>query len=94
MLHIGLLTVRLKLYGCDSLKEKRQRLARLRDRFGREPALAVCESDLQNRLDEAEWSFLAMANDGPLVERQLAGVERFIVEEIDAVVVDIQRESL
>lgn len=94
MAHIGIRIIRLHLRGCESLKEKRQRLGRLRDRFGREPGIAVCESDFQDSWNQAEWTFLAIAADGVVVERALAGVERFIREEIDAAIIDIQRESL
>ena len=37
MLHIAVLRLRFHLEGCGSLKDKRQRLCGLRDRFGRLP---------------------------------------------------------
>jgi len=94
MLHIGLLTVEFQLPGSASLKEKRQRLIRLRDRFGREPNIAVCESDFQNQRDRAEWTYLATASDRVAVERQLGVIERFIAQEIDAVIVRMGRDYL
>jgi uncharacterized protein YlxP (DUF503 family) len=94
MAHVALLTLQFHLPACGSLKEKRQRLARLRDRFGREPSLAVCESDWQDVWDRAQWSFLAMATDRQFVERQLQAVERFAAEELDAVVTNAEREWL
>ncbi|MFK7916113.1 MAG: DUF503 family protein, partial [Pseudomonadales bacterium] len=38
------LQVRFVLHGCRSLKDKRKRLRGLRDRFGKQTGLAVCES--------------------------------------------------
>lgn len=59
MLHIAVLRLRFHLEGCGSLKDKRQRLSGLRDRFGRLPGIAVCESEAHDSLAEAEWSFVA-----------------------------------
>lgn len=94
MPHIALLTLEFQLPGCGSLKEKRQRLSRLRDRFGREPSVAVTESDWQDVWDRAQWSFIAIATDRQFVERQLQTIERFAAEELDAVITDAQRELL
>jgi len=94
MTHIGILTVEFHLPGSASLKEKRQRLIRLRDRFGREPNVAVCESDFQDQRERAEWTYLAVASDRIAVERKLSAIERFIAEEIDAAIVHIHREYL
>ena len=92
MVRIGLLTVQFHLPGCASLKEKRQRLARLRDKFGREPRVAICESDFQDDWQRAEWTCVALANDKVAVERQLQVIENFINEELDAVVTELNRE--
>ena len=94
MVYIGIITVQFHLPGSASLKEKRQRLIRLRDRFGRDSNLAVCESAFQDDRDQSEWTYLAMATDKVVVERQLTAIERFIAEEIDAVIVKIDREML
>ena len=94
MVHIGIMTVQLQLPGSSSLKDKRQRLARVRDRFGRDPNVAVSESDFQDSWDRAEWTYLAMATDKVVVERQLTAIERFIAEEIDAVITQIHRDFL
>jgi uncharacterized protein YlxP (DUF503 family) len=84
MLHIAVLTLRFHLDGCASLKEKRQRLAGLRDRFGRQPNIAVCESDNQDVLQSAEWSFVVAAGSRALVDRTIADVETFVAESVDA----------
>jgi uncharacterized protein len=94
MVHIGIMTVQSQLPGSESLKDKRQRLIRVRDRFGRDPNIAISESDLQDSRDQAEWTYLAMASDKLIVEKQLTAIERFLAEEIDAVVTSIHREYL
>ncbi|MEE4283615.1 MAG: DUF503 family protein [Pseudomonadales bacterium] len=43
-MNIACLTIVFHLHGCQSLKDKRQRLAGLRDRFGKQTQVAVCES--------------------------------------------------
>ena len=84
MLHIALLRLRFHLEGCGSLKEKRQRLAGLRDRFGRLPGIAVCESGAQDSLSEAEWSFVVAATSKQMNDRALADVEIFVEQSVDA----------
>lgn len=91
---IGSLRIDFRLEGCRSLKEKRQRLAGLRDRFGRTVNLAVFESDFPDVLQRGQWTFVAGASDPAVVERLLAGVERDVQELVDAEVLDIRREWL
>ncbi len=76
------------------MKEKRQRLAKLRDKFGKQNALAVCESNYADELRQAEWTFVAAAGSGPVVEQILAEVERYLTTSLDAEVVSLEREWL
>jgi uncharacterized protein len=89
---IGLLRVSLVLPGCRSLKEKRQRLGGLRERFGRQVNVAVCESNFQDIHDRAEWSFVAAALTSRLLEQTLSEIEQRIVETVDANVAGFVRE--
>jgi uncharacterized protein YlxP (DUF503 family) len=89
---IGLLRVSFVLPGCRSLKEKRQRLGGLRERFGRQVNVAVCESNYQDIHDRAEWSFVAAALTSRLVEQILSDIEQRIVETVDANVAEFVRE--
>lgn len=82
------------LHGCRSLKEKRARLAGLRDRFGRQANLAVFESHFQDALQQAQWTLVAGAADARAVEQLLTAVERDIQLLVDAEVVDIERRWL
>ena len=94
MLHIAVLRLRLHLEGCASLKEKRQRLGGLRDRFGRLPGIAVCESGAQDSLNDAEWSFVAAGGSRQITDRLLSGVEDFVAETVDARVTARDLEQL
>ena len=62
-MQIGVLRVSFVLPGCRSLKEKRQRLGGLRERYGRQVNVAVCESNFQDIHDRAEWTFVAVGAD-------------------------------
>lgn len=93
-MNIELLVVDLQLEGCASLKEKRQRLVRLKDRFGKLINVAVCESDYQDVHKKAQWSFVAVGLDGTVARNTLTMIEQAISTEIDAVIIHIHRESL
>lgn len=88
------MTVSLFLEGCQSLKEKRGRLAGLRDRFGRLSNLAVCECGFQDLHQRSEWVFVAVATDKTIAQRTLQKVELFIIENLDAVITEIGTEYL
>ena len=93
-MHIKQLTLEFRLSGCRSLKEKRQRLGRLRDKFGRFPNLAVCEAGFQDSLQRARWSFVAVGSSGRIVEKTLMDLERNILNSIDAELVGVDAVSL
>jgi uncharacterized protein YlxP (DUF503 family) len=93
-LRLGVLTVNFYLGGCRSLKEKRQRLQGLRERFGRTVNVAVCESDFQDSLQRAQWSFVATASSGVVVEQALTDILTSIQLSVDAELIDVQREML
>ncbi len=91
-MQIGVLRVGFALPGCRSLKEKRQRLGGLRERFGKQLNVAVCESDFQDAHDRAEWSFVVAALTGRLIDQTLGDIERRIIETVDATISVIERE--
>jgi uncharacterized protein YlxP (DUF503 family) len=93
--NVRLLTVNFHLGGCRSLKEKRQRLKGLKDRFGRSPNVAVCESDYQDVHQRAQWSFVATAASGDVAERALGEILRSLqLSGIDAEMVGVEQETL
>ena len=89
-----LLQVDFYLAGCRSLKEKRQRLKGIRERYGKTTNLAVCESGHQDTHSRAQWSFIASAADPAVVESTLMELERSLQLSVDAEVVNVQREWL
>jgi uncharacterized protein len=91
---IGVLEVEFYLGGCRSLKEKRQRLLGLRERFGRAHNVAVCESDHQDLLQRAEWTFVAASAGRDVVERALTEIERNLQGSVDAEIIGVRREWL
>lgn len=93
-MHIGLLTLQFHLEGCRSLKEKRSRLKGLRDRFGRHPQVAVCESAAADSRDKAQWSFACIGLNRSDIERALEKIEHYAASELDAVVYQRELEFL
>lgn len=91
---IGILTLRYHLEGCRSLKEKRSRLSGIRDRFGKSPNIAICESGLQDQHKSAKWSYLVTATDKTVVEASLAKIETYIRDYVDAVIIGRELEFL
>uniref|UniRef100_UPI0025BD4DF1 DUF503 family protein n=1 Tax=Halomonas sp. TaxID=1486246 RepID=UPI0025BD4DF1 len=76
------------------LKEKRQRMGGLHERFGRHPAVAVCESGEHDRLEASEWTFVAAATTSQKVESLLSEIEDKIQRTVDGRVMEATREVL
>ena len=85
---IGLLTVSFYLPGCSSLKEKRHRLAGLRDRYGKTNTIAVCESDLADQWQSSQFSFICIAREKKQVESSLAKIVNHCQTSLDAQLLD------
>ena len=82
------------LAGCRSLKEKRRRLSRMKDKFGRNANLALCESDFQDTHTRAQWSFVAISDSSVVTRQILDEIIRWTDEFLDATVVEIHREAI
>lgn len=93
-MHIGILIIQIDLPGCRSLKEKRQRMGGVHERFGRNPAVAVCESGDHDRLDHSEWSFVVAAHEAQKVESLCSEIEEKLLMTVDGRVGEITRERL
>ncbi|MEZ5558144.1 MAG: DUF503 domain-containing protein [Pseudomonadales bacterium] len=91
---IGAMRIEFYLAGCRSLKEKRQRLNGVRERFGRLHHVAVSETHYQDLLQRAEWTFVATAAARDVVERTLTDIERNLQESVDAQIIAVDREWL
>jgi len=93
-LHIGILTISFSLPGCGSLKEKRQRMGGIHERFGRSPSVAVCESGDRDKHDASEWSFVVVAPSRREIESQCSQIEDKILRTVDGRVMNVIREFL
>ena len=93
-MNIAVLTIQFSLPGCGSLKEKRQRMGGLHERFGRTPAIAVCESGDLDRLEASEWSFVVVATSQQKVESICSEIEDKLQRTVDGRVLDVSREML
>lgn len=89
-----MLEVEFHLPGCRSLKEKRQRLNGLRERFGRAYNVAVSEAAHQDLLQRAGWTFVATAARRDVVERVLMEIEHNLQQSVDAELVRVERHWL
>ena len=93
-MHIGVMTLTFSLPGCGSLKEKRQRMGGMHERFGRNPAVAVCESAELNKHEASEWSFVVVANSKREIESLLSQIEDKIQSTVEGRVMSVTRELL
>ena len=93
-MHIGVMILTFSLPGCGSLKEKRQRMGGMHERFGRNPAVAVCESGELNRHEASEWSFVVVATTKREVESLLSQIEDKIQTTVEGRVMNVTREYL
>lgn len=93
-MHIVVLTMSFSLPGCRSLKEKRQRMGGIHERYGRQPAVAVCESGDRERIDASEWSFVVTGISAQDVESLCSEIEDRIQRTVEARVMDVTRQRL
>lgn len=93
-MQIGILTFTFSLPGCSSLKEKRQRIGGLHERFGRNPAVAVCESGELNRHDASQWSFVVVGMTKGEVEALCSQIEDKVQSTVEGRIMDVVREFL
>jgi uncharacterized protein YlxP (DUF503 family) len=88
MTHLSTLTLQFHLEGCESLKDKRQRLSGLRERFGRQPHIAVSESDFADDLQRAEWTFVIIAASPQRIDQTINDIDEFAATQLDAVITE------
>lgn len=93
-MHLAILTLRFSLPGCASLKEKRQRMRGMHQRYGRHPAVAVCESAERDSLETSEWTFVVTGLTVPEVESLCSEIEDRVQRTVDGRVMETTREIL
>ena len=93
-MHIAVLTMKFSLPGCRSLKEKRQRIGGMHERYGHQPAVAVCESADRDRLDASEWTFVVTGITAQEVQSLCSEIEDRIQRTVEARVMEVIHERL
>ena len=93
-MHIAILTVTFSLPGCGSLKEKRQRVGGLHQRFGKNPAVAVCESGERDKHDASEWTFVIAMTNKREVESLCGQIEDKLQGSVDGRIMNIEKEFI
>lgn len=75
---IGILTLRLHLPGCSSLKEKRSRIKPLIHRLRREFNVSVAETGLNDQWQSAVISCAMVGNERAFLDSALSAVGRWV----------------
>jgi uncharacterized protein YlxP (DUF503 family) len=94
MANVLVLTWKLRIPGCRSLKEKRMTVRSLKDRLRHHFHVSVAETGYQDVHDLAEITVALVASDGPTAESLADKVDRFVSENGRAIVTEFARERL
>lgn len=93
-MQIRVLSFSIALPGCRSLKEKRQRVGGLHERFGRNPAVAVCELGAREQHDLSEWSFVLVARSQRELDALCTQIEQKLERTVDGRLMAVHQEDL
>jgi len=85
---VGIVTWELHLNGCQSLKDKRQILASLKDRLHNRFNVSVAETEHQDLWQRAELTCCVVAESRRHAEDVLRSADRLVAEEPLARVID------
>src|SRR5690606_30051693 len=88
-MHIVVLTMRYSLPGCRALKERRHPMGNPHERYGRQPAVAACESGEPDRLDASECTFVVTGLSAQEVDTLCSDIEDPIQRTVEARVTDV-----
>ena len=88
--HVGIMTLRFQVHGCETVRDKRRVFAPMRRVWGKEPDLAVAEVADQDDPGLATWSVVTSGSDPRLLQHRLQEVEKAILARIDAPILDTE----
>lgn len=91
---VGVLTVRLAIFGAQSLKDKRRVVKSLKDRLGARHNISIAEIDDLDHRQAATIGIAMIANDGRFVESALAKLVNTIQRHAEASLVEYDIEML
>jgi len=90
---VAVLTIRLELPDCTSLKDKRSRVKPILTRLHKEFNISAAEVDLQDMPGTAILAFVTVSEDRSYARRVLERIEEWLVEErpdLELVAVEIE----
>ena len=91
---IGYLSLEIYLPYSHSLKEKRQRLKRIRDRLRNKYNVAFAELDFQNKWQRSKIGIVTISNQKTLVEKIFNQIIKDVIDNIDGEVINTHQEYL
>ena len=91
---IGYLSLEIYLPYSHSLKEKRQRLKRIRDRLRNKYNVAFAELDFQNKWQRSKIGIVTISNQKTLVEKIFNQIIQDVMDNIDGEVTYTRQEYL
>lgn len=91
---IAILIIQFNLPGCNSLKEKRQRMSAIRSKYGKQINIAICESAMHDCHQSSEWSFVITGLSNKIVDSSISSIENNLEMIVDATIYNIHRENL
>lgn len=91
---IGYLSLEIYLPYSHSLKEKRQRLKRIRDRLRKKYNVAFAELDFQNKWQRSKIGIVTINNQRTLIEKIFNQIIQDVTDTIDGEIIQTQQEYL
>ncbi len=91
---IGYLSLEIYLPYSHSLKEKRQRLKRIRDRLRNKYNVAFAELDFQNKWQRSKIGIVTISNQKSSVEKIFNQIIQDVMDNIDGEVIHTHQEYL
>ena len=77
-MHFGLLTFHFKLYGCNSLKEKRSLLRPFEHRLSKQFNISIAETGDQDSHENSEITLGLVNNNSAYIHSEFAKIQKWI----------------
>jgi uncharacterized protein len=77
-MHFGLLTLQFKLYGCNSLKDKRSILRPLEHRLSKQFNISIAETGYRDSHEDAQITLGLVNNNSAFIQSELAKLEKWM----------------
>ena len=77
-MHFGLLTLQFKLFGCNSLKEKRSMLRPLEHRLSKQFNFSIAETGYQDSHEDAQITLGLVNNNSAYIQSEFSNIEKWM----------------